>query len=626
MCGIAFIRLRKPFEYYQKKYGSNSFALKKLHLMMEKQHNRGQDGAGMVAVKINAQPGTRYIFRRRSVEANYIADLFNKCQKRFKSAKKKHPKEFKDPKWVYNNVDPIGEVLLGHLRYGTHGSNSIDTCHPFMRKNNWRSRVLITAGNFNLTNVDQLFNQLKKLGQHPKEKADTVTILEKIGHFVDEANQTLFDKFKKTGLENEEISQKIADELNIKWILEKSAKDFDGGYVLGGVLGHGDAFVMRDPNGIRPGFYFVNEEFVVAASERPAIQTAFNIKIDEVKEIPAGNALIVKRDGSYSLEEIIAPRAQKGCSFERIYFSRGTDGDIYKERKELGVTLTDAVLKAVDYDLDNTVFSYIPNTAETCFYGLIKGVEKYIDENKQEKILALGSDPDPEVLARILSEKPRVEKMAVKDAKLRTFITDDNDRDNMVSHVYDITYGVIKRGVDNLVIVDDSIVRGTTLKKSIISILDRLQPKQIVVVSSAPQIRYPDCYGIDMSKMGDFVAFKAAEALLKERGQARLMQEVKENAEKELLKPVSEMKNMVKQIYSPLSTKDISKKIAEIVTADHVTTPVKVIYQSIEGLHKACPNHHGDWYFTGNFPTPGGNRVVNKSYVNYMNGINERAY
>ena len=626
MCGIAFIRLRKPFEYYREKYGTYTYGLDKLYLLMEKQHNRGQDGAGIVSINIHAKPGSKYIHRRRSVSSNYIEEIFNNVYNRFRKAEKKNKKKFQDPDWTYHNVSYTGEVLLGHLRYGTHGKNTIHTCHPFMRQNNWRTRNLVAAGNFNLTNVDQLFEQLMELGQHPKEKTDTVTILEKIGHFLDSENQQLFEKYKSEKLPNTEISEKIADNLNIPWILQKSLKDFDGGYALCGMFGHGDAFVVRDPSGIRPAYYYADDEIVVAASERAAIQTAFDLSVQEVKEIPRAHALIVKRDGSYSVDEIIQPLERMSCSFERIYFSRGTDADIYKERKDLGRALTERVLEAVNYDLENSVFSYIPNTAETSFYGLVKGIERYLDQSKRDRIKELNGELTAEALDDILSVKPRVEKIAVKDAKLRTFITDDSTRDEMVSHVYDITYGVVKEKVDNLVVIDDSIVRGTTLKKSILSILDRLEPKKIIVVSSAPQIRYPDCYGIDMSKLGDFVAFRAMEACLKDDGKTDLMTKALEKCRSENAKEGDQIENGVKMLYDQIPTERLSKKIGEIVTSRSIEAEVEVIYQTIEDLHRCCPDHLGDWYFSGNYPTPGGARVVNRSFIFYMEGRNERAY
>ncbi|MDQ3048420.1 MAG: amidophosphoribosyltransferase [Bacteroidota bacterium] len=625
-CGIAVIRLLKPLDYYIKKYGTPLYGVNKLYLLMEKQHNRGQDGAGVANIKFNVEPGTRYISRNRAVGSAGIKEIFAKINSKFEEVNKKNPERLKDAVWLKKNVAYTGELFLGHLRYGTYGGNSMENCHPFLRQNNWMTRNLVVAGNFNLTNVDELFDQLVELGQHPKEKADTVTVMEKIGHFLDEENERLFQKFKKEGHSNAEISGLIADQLDVQKILKDASKKWDGGYAMAGLFGHGDAFVLRDPGGIRPVFYYSDDEIVVVTSERPVIQTAFNVPIEEVKELTPGHALIIKKDGKFGEFEIVEPLEKTSCSFERIYFSRGSDADIYKERQKLGSTLTPAVLKSVDYDLKNTVFSYIPNTAEVAFGGLIEGLHHYANTIKRHKILQMGSNVrDPE-LSEILSIRPRVHKIAIKDAKLRTFITNDSQRDDMVAHVYDTTYGVIREGVDNLVVVDDSIVRGTTLKQSILKILDRLGPLKVVVVSSAPQIRYPDCYGIDMAKLGDFIAFQAAVQLLKDNFKENLLDELYEKAKAQEDLPKEEIVNVVKEIYKPFTAEQISKKIAELLTPEGMVAEVDIIYQSIEGLHNAIPDHKGDWYFTGDYPTAGGNKVVNRSFINYMEGKNVRAY
>ena len=625
-CGIAFIRLLKPLSYYQEKYGTALYGLNKLYLLMEKQHNRGQDGAGIATIKLDMRPGSRYISRYRSMAQNAVADIFGYVQNKFVSIQEETPELMKDTEFLKQNVSFIGEVLLGHLRYGTHGKNSIENCHPFLRQNNWMTRNLVIAGNFNMTNVDELLEQLYELGQHPKEKADTVTVLEKIGHFLDDENQALFDEYKKDGLTNVEITHKISENLNIANILKRSAKSWDGGYAMSGIVGNGDAFVMRDPAGIRPAFYYVDDEVVVAASERPAIQTAFKVQINNVKEIKPGHALIIKKDGTVTEEMFREPLEKKACSFERIYFSRGSDADIYKERKKLGELLCDPILKSVSHDLKNTVFSFIPNTAEVSFYGMVDGLHKYIRDVQKETLLQRKEVLDDTALDELLSMRPRVEKLAIKDVKLRTFITADADRGEMVAHVYDTTYGVIKNHTDTLVAVDDSIVRGTTLKQSIIKIIDRLHPKKIVIVSSAPQIRYPDCYGIDMSKMGQFVAFDAAIQLLKERGQEHIIEEVYQKCKASLELPKEEIENHVKEIYKPFTPQEISDQIAKIITPAETVAEVEVIYQTLEGLHEACPNHTGDWYFSGDYPTPGGNKVVNKAFVNWKEGNNQRAY
>jgi amidophosphoribosyltransferase len=623
-CGIALIRLLKPLSFYQEKYGSALYGLKRLYLLMEKQHNRGQDGAGVGTIKINALPGETYINRQRANGSNAIAEIFEKLNK--KVSKSGTKEQLRDPDYMRSNVPFMGELLLGHLRYGTHGGNSVDLCHPFIRENNWMSRNLMLAGNFNLTNVDELFNVLVELGQHPSERADTVTMLEKFGHFIDEENQRLFTKYKLDGHSNQEISSLIAKELNIENILKRSLRDADGGYVMAGLLGHGDAFVVRDPNGIRPCFYYCNDEIAVVTSERPAIQTGFNIPIREIKELGRGNALIIKKDGTITETNIIPQAENKACSFERIYFSRGNDRDIYKERKQLGYLLADKIMKTVDYDFKNTVFSYIPNTAAVSFYGMVDGINDLLNTHKIEQIKQLGANITDEKLKEILELHPRRERVAVKDAKLRTFITDDTNREDMVAHVYDVTYGIVKNHEDTLVVIDDSIVRGTTLKTSILRILDRLHPKKIVIVSSAPQIRYPDCYGIDMSRLKDFVAFQAMIALVKERKLDAKIDEVYRKCKAQENLPKEEMKNYLKDLYALFTPDEISAQIAKIVTPDEITAEVDVIFQSIENLHQACPNHHGDWYFTGNYPTPGGTKVVNKAFINYYEGSNARAY
>lgn len=624
-CGIAFIRLLKPLSYYQEKYGTSLYGLNKLYLLMEKQHNRGQDGAGIATIKLNVKPGHRYISRYRSMERNAVQDIFTYVMKKFSAVEKENPELLKDAQWLKDNISFTGEVLLGHLRYGTHGKNSIEACHPFLRQNNWMSRNLVVAGNFNMTNVDELLQQLYDLGQHPKEQADTVTVLEKIGHFLDNENQELFDKFKKEGYDNVEISQKIADNLDVLKILRRSAKTWDGGYTMSGIFGHGDAFVMRDPAGIRPAFYYQDDEVLVAASERPAIQTAFNVKIGQVKEIKPGHALIIKKDGTITEEMFREPLEKKACSFERIYFSRGSDASIYQERKNLGKLLTPTILDHVNHDLEKTVFTYIPNTAEVSFYGLMEGLHAYNRHRQKEALLNNGNLTEEE-LDKILNLAPRVEKLAIKDAKLRTFITQDADRGDMVSHVYDTTYGLIRRDIDTLVAIDDSIVRGTTLKQSILRIFDRLGPVKIIIVSSAPQIRYPDCYGIDMSRMGEFIAFEAAITMLRERGMGHVIEEVYKKCKAQVGLDKNEIVNYVKDIYAPFTDEEISRKIAEIITPKGMGAKVELIYQTLDNLHQACPDHKGDWYFSGDYPTPGGNRVVNKAFMNWVEGKNARAY
>jgi len=624
-CGIALVRLLKPLDYYIEKYGTATYGLDKMYLLMEKQHNRGQDGAGIANIKFDVAPGERYISRYRSNDQQPIKEIFGKINAKFQAVVDEDPALMKDADWLKKNVAFTGELSLGHLRYGTFGGNSIELCHPFLRQNNWMTKNLVVAGNFNLTNVDELFKILVEIGQHPKQKSDTVTVMEKIGHYLDEENQELYDKYKAEGHTRQEISKLIAKELDIQNILKNSAAEWDGGYAMAGLLGHGDAFVLRDPSGIRPAFYYQDDEVVVVASERPVIQTAFNVPIESVKEIDPGHALIIKKDGDVSMKQVLEPLEKMSCSFERIYFSRGSDKDIYKERKQLGKNVVPQVLNAIGNDLKNSVFSFIPNTAETSFYGMMKGLQEELNTIKFNKIKALGENPSDEDLQKILALRNRMEKIAIKDAKLRTFITQDDSRDDLVAHVYDITYGSVYE-TDNLVIIDDSIVRGTTLKKSILNILDRLNPKKIVVVSSAPQIRYLDCYGIDMAKMGDFIAFQAAIALLKDHGKENIIEETYQKCKAQANLPKEEIINNVKDIYAPFTAEEISKKISELLTPSHITAEVDIVYQSVEGLHAACPDHKGDWYFTGNYPTPGGNQVINRAFIYYVEGIDKRAY
>jgi amidophosphoribosyltransferase len=625
-CGIAMLRLRKPLEYYIEKYGTWSYGLQKMYLMMEKQHNRGQDGAGIAGIKLNKAPGNRYIFRQRSNKTDSIKEIFGNIFRDIDLIKLKHKDDLQNPAFIRENVPFACDLYLGHLRYGTYGSYNIDYVHPVSRENNWRSKNLVMAGNFNLTNVSEIFNSLVELGQNPVDFSDTVTILENVGHRLDEENERLFKIFKEKGFSKKEISPLIEENLDVASVLGKSSRDWDGGYAMAGMIGHGDAFVIRDPSGIRPAFYYIDDEVVVVASERPVIQTVFNVKTDGVSELPPAHALVIKASGAVSIDKIREPEEPKKCSFERIYFSRGTDKAIYRERKKLGELLTPAVLKAIDFDLENTVFSYIPNTAESAFYGLIKGVEDHLNNYKIQAILKDEKPLSRERLEKIISMRPRVEKIAVKDVKLRTFITEDKSRDDLVGHVYDVTYGVIRRGIDNLIVVDDSIVRGTTLKKSIIRILDKLDPKKIVIVSSSPQIRYPDCYGIDMAKLGDFIAFKAAVELLKENGNDETIKRIYRNAKSEIKKPIGEIRNLVREIYTPFTAEEISAKISRMLKNSEIKSQVEVVYQSIDGLHQACPGHTGDWYFTGDYPTPGGNKVVNQSFINYIEGRDERAY
>ena len=625
-CGIALLRLKKPLEYYLDKYGSALWGLNKMHLLMEKQHNRGQDGAGIANIKLDMQPGERYISRTRSVQKNPTQDIFDQINAKFKAIYDENPSALKDVNFLKQNAGFTGEVFLGHLRYGTYGRNSIESCHPFLRQSNWMTRNLVVAGNFNLTNVDELFDVLVELGQHPKEKSDTVTVMEKIGHFLDVENDELYAHYKSLGYAKADIYARIQDEIKIDKILKKASERWDGGYAMAGLLGHGSAFVLRDPSGIRPAFWYEDDEICVVASERPVIQTAFNLKVEDIQELKPGHALIIEKKGQVKEVEINTPRKLAQCSFERIYFSRGSDADIYKERKALGRLIVKNVLDSIGHDYDNSVFSFIPNTAEVSFYGLIKGLEEALNQDKIKQIQALGAGASTEAIAEVVNRRARIEKIAIKDAKLRTFITQDDSRDDLVAHVYDITYGSVRRGTDNLIVIDDSIVRGTTLRQSILRILDRLGPKKIVVVSSAPQIRYPDCYGIDMAKMGDFIAFEAAIALLRETGKAHLIDEVYRAALEQVQLPKEQVKNVVQRIYEPFTDTEISAKIAQMLTPEGMQADVKIIYQTVENLHIACPGHTGDWYFTGNYPTPGGNKVVNRAFINWMEKRNVRAY
>lgn len=623
-CGIALLRLKKPLEYYKEKYGSAFYGVQKMYLLLEKQHNRGQDGAGLASIKLDVEPGQRYISRIRSNDAQPIKDVFSKINNRISRGLEENPEFVNDVALQKQHIPYVGELFLGHVRYGTFGKNSIESVHPFLRQNNWMHRNLIVAGNFNMTNVKELFQDLVNLGQHPKQMADTVTVMEKIGHFLDEEVSDIYQECKQNEISKKEASKVIAEKLNIQRILERASRNWDGGYAMAGLFGHGDSFVMRDPAGIRPAFFYEDDEVVVVTSERPVIQTVFNVPFDKVKELDPGKAIIIKKNGNVSLQEIRTPLEKKACSFERIYFSRGGDAEIYKERKELGKLIFPKILESINKDTENTVFSYIPNTAELSFYGMVEAAHNYLDHKKTQAILSTEKLSE-ERIKSILSETIRTEKVAIKDAKLRTFITEDSSRDDLVAHVYDVTYGVVKPN-DNLVIIDDSIVRGTTLKQSIIKMMDRLNPKQIVVVSSAPQIRYPDCYGIDMAKLEGLVAFRAALALLKERNLYHIVEEVyQKSKEQETYKDV-DVVNFVKEIYAPFTDEEISDKIAEMLTPDGTKAKVKVIYQSVEDLHKACPKNLGDWYFTGNYPTAGGNRVVNRAFMNFYEGKDARAY
>ena len=622
-CGIALVRLLKPLQYYKDKYGTAFYGINKMYLLMEKQHNRGQDGAGFASVKFDVKPGTRYISRVRSNEQQPIQDVFATINERLNGVMEKYPDKANDIEWQVENMPYVGNLFLGHVRYGTFGKNSIESVHPFLRQNNWKHKNLIVAGNFNMTNSSELLQELIEIGQHPKESTDTVTVMEKIGHFLDDEVLDLYYKFKQKGISKKDASDHIAKELNIQKILKRSSKNWDGGYAMAGLLGHGDAFVLRDPSGIRPAYYYQDDEVVVVASERPVIQTVFNVDIEDVKEIERAYALIIKKDGTVTTEQVLDQLPNKACSFERIYFSRGSDADIYEERKNLGKLIFPKVLEHIDHDMKNSVFSYIPNTAETSFFGITEAAEDYLNKHKLDTILHGNKNISAKKLTELLSVRPRIEKIAIKDAKLRTFIADDNSRDDLVAHVYDVTYGVVKP-TDNLVIIDDSIVRGTTLKKSIIKILDRLNPKKIVVVSSAPQIRYPDCYGIDMARLEEFIAFKATLELLKDNDQYGIIDEVYQKCKANIDNPDPE--NYVKEIYSLFTAEQISFKIAELLKTESIHADVEIIFQSIDNLHKAIPNNPGDWYFTGNYPTKGGMRVVNKAFMNFYEGKKERAY
>ncbi|MFT5762244.1 MAG: amidophosphoribosyltransferase [Polaribacter sp.] len=624
-CGIAMVRLLKPLQYYKDKYGTAFYGINKMYLLMEKQHNRGQDGAGFASVKFNVNPGTRYISRVRSNQSQPIQDIFAQINGRLNAILEENPDKKNDIAWQEENMPYVGNLFLGHVRYGTFGKNSIESVHPFLRQSNWKHQNLIVAGNFNMTNSKQLLEELVELGQHPKEFTDTVTVMEKIGHFLEEEVSGLYIKAKEKGYTKKDASPFIEEHLDLQNVLQRSSKNWDGGYAMAGLVGHGDAFVLRDPSGIRPTFYYQDDEVVVVASERPVIQTVFNVDIDKVQELERGHALIIKKDGNIAVKSILEQKPKKSCSFERIYFSRGSDASIYQERKNLGKLVFPQVLKSINNDITNSVFSFIPNTAETSFYGMTEAAEDVLNQQKTAKILAGGGKLSAKKVTKILSERPRFEKIAIKDAKLRTFIADDNTRDDLVAHVYDVTYGVVKP-TDNLVIIDDSIVRGTTLKKSIIRILDRLQPKKIVVVSSAPQIRYPDCYGIDMAKIEDFIAFRAALELLKDTNQYHIVDEVYKKSAAQKNKPDSEIVNYVKEIYAPFTREEISAKTGEMLKTSEINAEVEVIYQSVENLHIACPDNLGDWYFTGDYPTDGGHRVVNQAFINFYEGNEERAY
>ena len=622
-CGLALIRLLKPLDFYKKKYGSSTYGLNKLYLMLEKQHNRGQDGAGFASVKLDVNPGYRFMHRERSASQNPIQEIFNRSNNRIAQEKEKNPNWSMES--LKKNSAHVSELFLGHVRYGTFGQNSVEAVHPFLRQNNWMHRNLIVAGNFNMTNNKQLFNDLVKLGQHPKEMSDTVTVMERIGHFLDDAVGEKYEKLKKEGVSKIEASTIIGEELDLIEILKKASKDWDGGFVIGGLVGHGDAFILRDPAGIRPAYYYKDDEVLVVASERPVIKTVFNTPKDTIKVLGPGNGLVIKKSGKLIIKNVLKPVEKKSCSFERIYFSRGSDIKIYNERKKLGRLVFPQILKSVENDLKNTVFSYIPNTAEVSFFGLVHEAQDYMNEIAEKKIIEEGNNISREKLKKLLSYRPRIEKVAIKDAKLRTFITDDSSRDELVKHVYDVTYGSIKN-TDNLVIIDDSIVRGTTLQKSIIKMLDRLSPKKIIIVSSAPQIRYPDCYGIDMARMGDLIAFRAAIELINDSKNNDIIEKVYKKCVDENKKDVNEIKNLVTEIYNPFSDDQISSKISQMLKEKDIKADVEVIYQSIDNLHKACPDDLGDWYFSGNYPTPGGNKVVNQAYINYYEGSNSRAY
>ena len=624
-CGISVLRLLKPLDYYKEKYGSAFYGVNKMYLMMEKQHNRGQDGAGLASIKLDTKPGERYISRIRSVQQQPIQDIFAQINDRINTELTSHPEYADNVALQKENIPYIGELFLGHVRYGTFGKNSVESVHPFLRQNNWMHRNLIMAGNFNMTNVKELFDNLIQLGQHPKDYTDTITIMEKIGHFLDDAVSKIYKDLKKEGYNKHQASPLIAERLKIGKILKKAAKNWDGGYAMAGLIGHGDSFVLRDPAGIRPAYYYKDDEVVVVASERPVIQTVFNVDFDDIKELDPGHSIIIKKSGSTQIKQILEPLERKACSFERIYFSRGSDTEIYQERKLLGKLIMPKVMEFINNDIENSVFSYIPNTAETSFYGMIETVEDYLNQKKTAAILNGKREISSDKVTEILSQRPRIEKIAIKDVKLRTFITEDSSRDDLVAHVYDVTYGVIKP-TDNLVIIDDSIVRGTTLKKSILKMMDRLNPKRIIVVSSAPQIRYPDCYGIDMARLEDLVAFRAALALLKDNNNYGIVEDIYKRCKAQENKEDKDIKNYVIEIYSGFTDEQISNKISELLSDDSLNAEVKIIFQSVENLHKACPKNLGDWYFTGDYPTAGGNRVVNKAFINFYEGNSERAY
>ncbi len=625
-CGIALLRLLKPLEYYQQKYGTPFYGLHKMYLLLEKQHNRGQDGAGIANIKLNMQPGERYIGRVRSNDSQPIQDIFKQINSHINELLKSHPEAKTDVQALKRLIPYLGEVYLGHVRYGTFGKNSIENVHPFLRENNWIYRNLILAGNFNLTNVNELFNKLVELGQHPIAKSDTITVMERIGHFLDNEVEECYRRLKQEGISKREASPLIMEQLDMVKVLKKAAARWDGGYAMAGIVGHGVSFVLRDPAAIRPAYYYKDDEVVVVTSERAVIQTAFDVPFEEVIELPAGAAILINRDGTSQIEQILEPVERKACSFERIYFSRGSDQEIYLERKKLGALLLPQVLHSIDNDLKNTVFSYIPNTAETSFYGLIEAVSEHLNQKKKQQILQEGTTLTEVRLSEILSVRPRIEKVAIKDVKLRTFITEDSGREDMVAHVYDITYGSVKKHQDNLVIIDDSIVRGTTLKKSILNILNRLQPKKITVLSSAPQIRYPDCYGIDMARLEDLIAFEATLALHKDAGTYGVVEAIYQKCIAQKGKPDAEIVNYVKELYAPFTPEQISQKITQLLRPEAMKCDLDIIFQSVENLHKACPKNLGDWYFTGDYPTVGGNRVVNQAFINFYEGNKQRAY
>jgi amidophosphoribosyltransferase len=625
-CGIALVRLLKPLEYYHVKYGSWQYGLQKIYLLMEKQHNRGQDGAGLVSLKLDMAPGIQFFFRHRTIKSNPIQVIFKKIQRDFLDLSQSNVQLMNDPHWAKANLPFAGELYLGHLRYGTFGQNRMESVHPVIRLNNWRSRNLALAGNFNLTNVDELFNVLLDIGQHPIHYSDTVTILEKVGYYLDNEHQEMYRSYKRKKVPTDEISALIEKNMDIASILRTASRRWDGGFAIAGIFGHGEAFAFRDPWGIRPAYYYHDEEIAVVTSERPVIRTVLNVQEDQVKEVPPGYAMIIGKAGNVRIEMIREPQEKRSCSFERIYFSRGSDQTIYQERKKLGELLTPQILKAIDYDLENTVFSYIPNTAEPAFYGMIGGIEKYVTQNQKERIMATQGKLDDKAIDQILGFRPRIEKIAIKDIKLRTFIAEEKGRDDLVGHVYDITYGTVREHTDNLVVIDDSIVRGTTLKKSIIRILDRLHPKRIVIVSSSPQIRYPDCYGIDMAKLSDFIAFQAAVSLLRKREMTHIINEVYNEAKRQEPLPKEKIKNPVTRIYEPFSDDDISNEVAEMLRTEEIRAELKIVYQTVANLHIACPDNKGDWYFTGVYPTPGGNKVVNTSFINFIEKRNQRAY